>query len=78
RILDKQVIVTNFLIDDLHFYLEVDKFSNMADGVEALAARKIQSDTQVSFLKKKLDVISDLFLDSNMSPKLRVRPWAPP
>ncbi|NXF82992.1 RGSL protein, partial [Sclerurus mexicanus] len=73
-ILDKQVIVMNFLIDDLHFYLEIDKFSGMADGVEALAARNIQSENQAAFLKKKLAIINDLFLNSNMPPNLRVRP----
>ncbi|KAJ7416233.1 regulator of G-protein signaling protein-like protein [Willisornis vidua] len=72
RILDKQVIVMNFLIDDLHFYLEMDKFSGMADAVEALAACNIQSEKQVDFLQRKLAVINDLFLNSNMPPKLRV------
>ncbi|NWI93145.1 RGSL protein, partial [Pitta sordida] len=73
-ILDKQVIVINFLLDDLHFYLEMDKFSSMADSVEALAARNMHSEKQVAFLKKKLDIISSLFLNSDMPPKLRVRP----
>ncbi|NWR83848.1 RGSL protein, partial [Furnarius figulus] len=72
-ILDKQVIVMNFLIDDLHFYLEMDKFCGMADGVEALAARNIKSENEVAFLKKKLAIIRDLFLNSNMPPNLRVR-----
>ncbi|NXG25349.1 RGSL protein, partial [Grallaria varia] len=74
RILDKQVIVMNFLINDLHFYLEMDKFSGMADAVEALAARNMQSEKQVAFLKKKLAIINDLFLTSSMPPMLRVGP----
>ncbi|NXM75806.1 RGSL protein, partial [Serilophus lunatus] len=65
-ILDKQVIVINFLLDDLHFYLEMDKFSWMADSVEALAARNIHSEKKVAFLKKRLDVISNLFLNSKL------------
>ncbi|NXF03353.1 RGSL protein, partial [Smithornis capensis] len=73
-IFDKQVIVINFLLDDLHFYLEMDKFSRMADAVEALAARNIHSKKQAAFLKKKLKVVSNLFLNSDMPPKLRVRP----
>ncbi|XP_050162672.1 regulator of G-protein signaling protein-like [Myiozetetes cayanensis] len=71
-IFDKEVIVINFLVDDLHFYLEMDKFSGMADAVEALAACNIESERKVAFLKKKLAVINNLFLDSNMPPKLRV------
>ncbi|XP_027514179.1 LOW QUALITY PROTEIN: regulator of G-protein signaling protein-like [Corapipo altera] len=72
RIFDKEVIVVNFLVDDLHFYLEMDKFSRMADAVEALAACNIVSERKIAFLKKKVAVINNLFLDSDMPPKLRV------
>ncbi|XP_027550344.1 LOW QUALITY PROTEIN: regulator of G-protein signaling protein-like [Neopelma chrysocephalum] len=71
-IFDKEVIVVNFLVDDLHFYLEMDKFSRMADAVEALAACNIVSERKIAFLKKKVAVINNLFLDSDMPPKLRV------
>ncbi|NXJ28810.1 RGSL protein, partial [Dicrurus megarhynchus] len=75
RILDKQVIVVNFLVDDLRFYLEMNKFSRLADSVEAVASLSMQSEKHVAFLKKKLDIISRLFLNSDIPPKLRVRPW---
>ncbi|NWU31551.1 RGSL protein, partial [Dyaphorophyia castanea] len=75
RILDKQVIVVNFLIDDLRFYLEMDKFSRLADSMEALAPHSMWSQKHIAFLKKKLDIISRLFLNSDIPPKLRVRPW---
>ncbi|NXA66134.1 RGSL protein, partial [Mohoua ochrocephala] len=78
RILDKQVIVVNFLVDDLRFYLEMDKFSRLADSVGAVAPRGMRSEKHVAFLKKKLDIISRLFLNSDIPPKLRVRPWDPP
>ncbi|XP_059710837.1 regulator of G-protein signaling protein-like [Haemorhous mexicanus] len=72
RILDKQIIVVNFLVDDLRFYLEMDRFSRLADGVEATAPQNMESEKHGSFLKKKLEVISKLFLDSDIPPKLRV------
>ncbi|NWW70315.1 RGSL protein, partial [Climacteris rufus] len=75
RILDKRVIVVNFLVDDLRFYLEMDKFSRLADSMEALATHSIRSEKHTAFLKKKLDVISKLFLNSDIPPKLRVSPW---
>ncbi|NXO10000.1 RGSL protein, partial [Oriolus oriolus] len=75
RILDKQVIVVNFLVDDLRFYLEMDKFSRLADSVEAVAPHGMRSEKHIAFLKKKLDIISRLFLNSDIPPKLRVRPW---
>ncbi|KFW76318.1 Regulator of G-protein signaling protein-like, partial [Manacus vitellinus] len=74
-IFDKEVIVVNFLVDDLHFYLEMDKFSRLADAMEALAACNIVSERKIAFLKKKVAVINKLFLDSDMPPKLRVRAW---
>ncbi|NXE90960.1 RGSL protein, partial [Menura novaehollandiae] len=78
RILDKRVIVVNFLADDLRFYLEMDKFSRMADSVGALTAQSsTRSERHIAFLRKKLDIISRLFLNSDIPPKLRVRPWDP-
>lgn len=47
----------------------------MADSVEAVAPHSMQSEKHVAFLKKKLDIISRLFLNSDIPPKLRVRPW---
>ncbi|NWI03726.1 RGSL protein, partial [Tichodroma muraria] len=75
RILDKQLIVVNFLVNDLRFYLEMDKFSRLADCKEAAAPRNMRSERHVAFLRKKLDIISRLFLNSDIPPKLRVRPW---
>ncbi|NXE71051.1 RGSL protein, partial [Calcarius ornatus] len=74
RILDKQIIVVNFLVDDLRFYLEMDRFSRLADGMEDAEPQNTESENYGSFLKKKLEVISKLFLDSDIPPKLRVRP----
>ncbi|NWR22894.1 RGSL protein, partial [Emberiza fucata] len=74
RILDKQIIVVNFLVDDLRFYLEMDRFSRLADGMEDAELLNTESENYGSFLKKKLEVISKLFLNSDIPPKLRVRP----
>ncbi|XP_008940326.1 PREDICTED: regulator of G-protein signaling protein-like, partial [Merops nubicus] len=64
-----QPITVNFLVDDLRFYLEMDR---LADSVEALAACNMQSKQEVAFLKKKAAIISKLFLNSDIPPKLRV------
>ncbi|NXB74616.1 RGSL protein, partial [Donacobius atricapilla] len=77
-ILDKQLIVVNFLVDDLRFYLEMDKFSRLADSEGAVAPCSMWSDRHNAFLKMKLEIISRLFLSSDIPPKLRVRPWDPP
>ncbi|NWV60465.1 RGSL protein, partial [Malurus elegans] len=77
RVLDKQIVI-NFLVNDLRFYLEMDGFSKLADTVQAVAHRFKRSEKHFGFLKKKLNVISGLFLNSDLPPKLRVRLWDPP
>ncbi|XP_040983572.1 regulator of G-protein signaling protein-like isoform X2 [Aquila chrysaetos chrysaetos] len=72
HLFNSQLITVNFLVDDLRFYLEIDKFSRLADSVEALAARNMQSEKEVAFLKRKVTIISKLFLNSDIPPKLRV------
>ncbi|NXC14515.1 RGSL protein, partial [Corythaeola cristata] len=73
QLFNGQLITVNFLVNDLRFYLEMDKFSRMADSAEALAARNMRSKKEVAFLKKKVAIISKLFLNSDIPPKLRVR-----
>ncbi|KFR14439.1 Regulator of G-protein signaling protein-like, partial [Opisthocomus hoazin] len=75
-----QVITINFLMDDLRFYLEIDKARphmplQVFQAVEALAAQNIQSEKEVAFLKSKAVIISKLFLNSDVPPKSRIRCW---
>ncbi|KAM6080406.1 LOW QUALITY PROTEIN: regulator of G-protein signaling protein-like [Theristicus caerulescens] len=69
---NSQLITINFLVNDLRFYLEINKFSRLADSVEALAAHTMQPEKEVAFLKRKVAIISKLFLNSDIPPKLRV------
>ncbi|KAM9378952.1 regulator of G-protein signaling protein-like [Phaethornis superciliosus] len=69
---NNQLITVNFLVNDLRFYLEIDKFSRLADGVEALANLNKTLKKEVAFLKRKAAVISKLFLNSDIPPRLRV------
>ncbi|NXT19101.1 RGSL protein, partial [Syrrhaptes paradoxus] len=78
RLFNSQLITINFLVDDLHFYLEIDKFSRLADSTEALAAHNMRPEKELAFLKKKAAIISKLFLNSDIPPKLRVRCQDPP
>ncbi|OXB51433.1 hypothetical protein ASZ78_001484, partial [Callipepla squamata] len=69
---NKQLITVNFLVDDLRFYLEINKFSRLADSAEELAARNVCTKNEIDFLKKKAAIISKLFLSSDISSKLQV------
>ncbi|KFV59568.1 hypothetical protein N328_02645, partial [Gavia stellata] len=44
------------------------RFSRLADSVEALAARNMQSEKEVAILKRKVTIISKLFLNSDIPP----------
>uniref|UniRef100_A0A8C3JRB0 Regulator of G protein signaling like 1 n=1 Tax=Calidris pygmaea TaxID=425635 RepID=A0A8C3JRB0_9CHAR len=46
------------------------RFSRLADSAEALAAHNRQTEKEVAFLKKKAAIISKLFLNSDIPPKL--------
>ncbi|XP_021260396.1 regulator of G-protein signaling protein-like isoform X2 [Numida meleagris] len=72
QMFNNQLITVNFLVDDLHFYLEINKFSRLADSAEALAARDMCTKNEVDFLKRKAAIISKLFLSSDIPPRLRV------
>ncbi|XP_031451486.1 regulator of G-protein signaling protein-like isoform X1 [Phasianus colchicus] len=72
QMFNNQLITVNFLVDDLHFYLEINKFSKLADSAEALAARNVCTKNEVDFLKRKAAIISKLFLSSDIPPRLRV------
>ncbi|NXF30285.1 RGSL protein, partial [Nyctibius bracteatus] len=78
QLFNNQLITVNFLVDDLRFYLEIDKFSRIADAVEALEAHNMASEKEVAFLKRKAAIIRELYLNSDIPPKLRVRCWDPP
>ncbi|NWR76553.1 RGSL protein, partial [Centropus unirufus] len=73
----KQLITVNFLIDDFRFYQEMYKFSRIADSVESLPAHSKRLENQRAFLRKKAAIISRLYLNSDIPPKLRVRCWDP-
>ncbi|NXP71063.1 RGSL protein, partial [Ramphastos sulfuratus] len=75
---NSQLVTVSFLVDDLHFYLEIDKFFSLADSVEAQAAHNMQTVKEVAFLKKKVATIIKLFLNSDIPPRLQVRCWDPP
>ncbi|XP_062437663.1 regulator of G-protein signaling protein-like [Rhea pennata] len=72
RLFKNRLITVNFLVNDLHFYLETDKFSKLADSAKALANCSKHQDQEIAFLKNKVTIINNLFLDSDIPPKLRV------
>ncbi|XP_067391278.1 regulator of G-protein signaling protein-like [Emydura macquarii macquarii] len=72
RLFNQRHISINFLVNDLSFYLEIEKFCHLADSAAVLAACGMYTEKDVAFLKTKVATITKLFLNSEVPPKLRV------
>ncbi|XP_065410571.1 regulator of G-protein signaling protein-like [Chrysemys picta bellii] len=72
RLFNQRHISINFLVNDLSFYLEIEKFCHLADSAAVLAACGMYTERDVTFLKTKVATITKLFLNSEVAPKLRV------
>ncbi|XP_062836780.1 regulator of G-protein signaling protein-like isoform X2 [Anolis carolinensis] len=72
KIFGNRIILVNFLVNDLYFYLEMERFFHVADSVVVLAALGLYTDKDIAFLKSKVATINKLFLNSDIPPKLRV------
>ncbi|XP_053106681.1 regulator of G-protein signaling protein-like isoform X2 [Hemicordylus capensis] len=72
KIFSNRIVSVNFLVNDLHFYLEIEKFFHLADSVVVLAALGLYTEKDIAFLRSKVSTINKLFLNSDIPPKLRV------
>ncbi|XP_053247109.1 regulator of G-protein signaling protein-like isoform X2 [Podarcis raffonei] len=67
-----RLISVNFLVNDLYFYLEMEKFFYLSDSVVVLSSLGLYTEKDIAFLKSKVSTINKLFLNSDIPPKLRV------
>nr|XP_034979480.1 regulator of G-protein signaling protein-like [Zootoca vivipara] len=67
-----RLISVNFLVNDLYFYLEMEKFFYLSDSVVILSSLGLYTEKDIAFLKSKVSTINKLFLNSDIPPKLRV------
>ncbi|KAM6458362.1 regulator of G-protein signaling protein-like [Liasis olivaceus] len=67
-----RIISVNFLVNDLYFYLEMERFFHLSDTVVMLASLGFYTERDIAFLKSKVATINKLFLNSDIPPKLRV------
>ncbi|XP_060089055.1 regulator of G-protein signaling protein-like, partial [Heteronotia binoei] len=72
RIFSGRIISVNFLVNDLYFYLEMEKFFHLSDSVVVLASLGLYTEKDIAFLRSKVSTINKLFLNSDIPPKLRV------
>ncbi|XP_062308796.1 regulator of G-protein signaling protein-like isoform X1 [Osmerus eperlanus] len=72
RVINRKVIVVDFLVNDLSFYLECERFRSLADACTVMESAGMNGENDHDMLHKKADMIVMLFLKSEISPKLRI------
>uniref|UniRef100_A0A4W5R230 RGS domain-containing protein n=1 Tax=Hucho hucho TaxID=62062 RepID=A0A4W5R230_9TELE len=72
RVINGKVIIIDFLINDLSFYLESERFRNLADSGTVMASAGMYGENDHAMLHQKADMIIRIFLKSEISPKLRI------
>ncbi|XP_067314709.1 regulator of G-protein signaling protein-like [Pseudorasbora parva] len=71
NIFNKAVIV-DFLVNDLSFYIECERFRHLADAGDVMASDGLYSEVDYAMLHRKAELIINIFLHSNLSPKILI------
>ncbi|XP_072504567.1 regulator of G-protein signaling protein-like isoform X2 [Notamacropus eugenii] len=72
RIFGHKMIIINFLVNDLGYFTEIEKFNDMVASALVLQVNKVFNENDVALLKAKGNIIYKLFLASEIPPRLRV------
>uniref|UniRef100_A0A4X2KMI3 RGS domain-containing protein n=1 Tax=Vombatus ursinus TaxID=29139 RepID=A0A4X2KMI3_VOMUR len=71
RIFGHKIIIINFLVNDLSYFIEIEKFNDLVASALVLQVNKIFNENDVALMKAKANIIYKLFLASEIPPKLR-------
>ncbi|XP_041126802.1 regulator of G-protein signaling protein-like [Polyodon spathula] len=72
RVVNNKALIVGFIVNDLSFYLEVEKFRNLADAGRIMASAGMYGENDQAQLHSKAEMIIKLFLRSEISPKHRI------
>ncbi|KAL2090030.1 hypothetical protein ACEWY4_014718 [Coilia grayii] len=72
RVINNKPIITDFLVNDLNFCLECERFRSLADSGTAMATAGLYGENDYAMLHQKADMIIRLFLKSEFYPRLRI------
>ncbi|KAG8517139.1 Regulator of G-protein signaling protein-like, partial [Galemys pyrenaicus] len=72
RILGHKIIIVNFLINDIYFFSEMEKFNNLVSSAHVLQVNRAYNENDLILMKSKINIIMKLYLHSELPPKLRV------
>nr|XP_035135636.2 regulator of G-protein signaling protein-like isoform X4 [Callithrix jacchus] len=72
RIFGHRIITVNFVINDLYFFSEMEKFNDLVSSAQVLQVNRVYNKNDVVLMRSKINIIQKLFLNSDIPPKLRV------
>ncbi|XP_036613574.1 regulator of G-protein signaling protein-like [Trichosurus vulpecula] len=72
RIFGHKMIIINFLVNDLSYFTEIEKFNDLVASALVLQVNKVFNENDIALLKAKGTIIYKLFLASEIPPRLRV------
>ncbi|KAK2084659.1 hypothetical protein P7K49_037692 [Saguinus oedipus] len=72
RIFGHRIITVNFVINDLYFFSEMEKFNDLVSSAHTLQVNRVYNKNDVILMRSKINIIQKLFLNSDIPPKLRV------
>ncbi|XP_036891195.1 regulator of G-protein signaling protein-like [Sturnira hondurensis] len=72
RIFGHRIVTVNFAMNDLYFFSEIQKFNDLVRSAHVLQVNRAYNENDVVLMKAKLSIILNLYLQSEVPPKLKV------
>ncbi|KAM6217284.1 regulator of G-protein signaling protein-like [Rhynchocyon petersi] len=72
RLFGHKIITVNFLVNDINFFSEMEKFSQLASSAQVMQLNQVYNENDLILMRSKVGIIIKLYLQSEIPPKLRV------
>uniref|UniRef100_A0A8C8YKF1 Regulator of G protein signaling like 1 n=1 Tax=Prolemur simus TaxID=1328070 RepID=A0A8C8YKF1_PROSS len=72
RIFGHRIIIINFVVNDINFFSEMEKFNELVSSAHMLQVNRAYNENDVILMRSKINIIVKLYLHSDIPPKLRV------
>ncbi|XP_006872621.1 PREDICTED: regulator of G-protein signaling protein-like [Chrysochloris asiatica] len=72
RIFGHKIVTVNFLMNDINFFHEMEKFNTLVSSSQVLQANLTYNENDLILLRSKINIILKLYLQSEVPPRLRV------
>ncbi|KAK2888785.1 hypothetical protein Q8A67_014160 [Cirrhinus molitorella] len=72
RTIINKTVTVELLVNDLSFYMECERFRHLADVGDIMASEGMYCENDYAMLHQKAELIINIFLHSNLTPKLMI------